>query len=114
MTAADETLIAICRNLPPGVRFPAWAVPTRSGHLVALISEVPANPSCPWQLQQVVSAATFAALLDAGLIEHGEAELVPEYDGSRPGLGWHQGRAGWRLVVTGEGRTVAGGWLPDR
>jgi hypothetical protein len=111
MTTPEKTLTAICRSLVPGVNFPAWAVPTESGRLVALISHVPADPVQPWQLLRALNRGTFTGLLDAGLLEHGELELVPEYAGSRPGLNWGPGRTGWRLVVTGRGREVAGGWL---
>lgn len=112
MTTAAETLTAICKGLVPGVRFPTWAVPTRSGHLIGLVSHVPADPHRQWLLQQTVSRSTFAALLDADLIEHGEPEPVPEYGRSRPGLGWESERVGWRLALTAAGRAVAGCWLP--
>ena len=94
------------------MRFPTWAVPTRSGHLIGLVSHIPADPHRPWVLQQTVSRSTFAALLDAGLIEHGGPEPVPGYGGSRPGLGWEPDCVGWRLAVTATGRAVAGCWLP--
>ncbi|MFI1201652.1 hypothetical protein ACH4VR_19735 [Streptomyces sp. NPDC020883] len=112
MTSPSEILIAISRRLVPGERFPAWAVPTRSGHLVGLVGEVPAAPSRRWQLQQITRGQTLAALLDAGLVTLGELEPVPEYEGSRRGLRWEPGRTGRRLSVTEAGRTAAGSSLP--
>lgn len=107
-----ETLIAICRRHIAGERFPSWAVPTRSGHLVALVGELPTYPPRPWWHQQTVSGATLAALADAGLITLGALEPVPEYEGTQRGLRWEEGRLGRRLTVTEAGRAAAGPELP--
>lgn len=107
-----ETLLAISRRCVPGERFPSWAVPTRSGHLVGLVGEVPADPWRPWQLQQTIRAQTLAALVDAGLVALGELEPVPEYEGYQRGLRWEPGRTGRRLSVTDTGRSSVGSRLP--
>ncbi|MFB8443614.1 hypothetical protein ACFC7A_31670 [Streptomyces niveus] len=112
MPSPSETLIAISRRRAPGERFPAWAVLAPSGHLVGLVGEVPAAPSRPWHLQQIVRAKTLAALLDAGLVTLGKLEPVPEYEGSRRGLRWEPDRTGRRLSVTEAGRAAAGPSLP--
>lgn len=104
----SEVLIAISRRCVPGCRFPAWVVATRGGHLVGLISEVPADPGRSWQLRQTIRAQTLATLVDAGLMTLGELEPVPEYEGSQRGLRWELGRTGRRLSVTDAGRLAGG------
>ncbi|WP_069743024.1 hypothetical protein [Streptomyces sp. EN23] len=107
-----DALIAISRRCVPGCRFPGWAVPSRSGHLVGLVSEIPADPWRPWQLRQTIRAQTLAGLVNAGLVTLGELEPVPEYEGGRRGLCWEEGRTGHRLSVTDAGRAAGGSWLP--
>ncbi|MFD4788896.1 hypothetical protein ACFWN1_17935 [Streptomyces sp. NPDC058459] len=111
MTTASEALIAIGRSRAPGVRFPSWAVATRSGHLVGLISEVPLTRE-PWRLEQVVRRQTITALLAEGLITLGGEEPVPEFTGSRHGLRWEPGRMGRRITVTSAGLAIGGPDLP--
>ncbi|MGQ4513721.1 hypothetical protein [Streptomyces sp. DW26H14] len=110
-TSPAQALIAVGRRVIPGSRFPSWAVPTRSGHLIGLISEAPTAPA-PWRHRHTIRAQTLAVLLDAGLIALGDREPVPEYDGSRIGLRWEPGRTGWPLSVTEAGRGAAGASLP--
>jgi hypothetical protein len=108
MTSASEYLSTIYERVIPGVRFPEWTVATRSGHLVALISEVPASRSRWWH-EQTVRGDTMAAMLDAGLVTLGDEEPVPEYEGRRYGLRWEPGRVGRRLFVTEKGEAVLAG-----
>ncbi|MBJ7902796.1 hypothetical protein IF655_05735 [Streptomyces sp. DSM 110735] len=106
MTPASEVLMAICRARTPGVRFPSWTVTTHSGYLVGLTSEIPSVHD-PWSLEQAVRGQALAALLEAGLVELGAEEAVPEYVGL--GLVFGGSRAAWRrLSVTEAGRTAAG------
>lgn len=110
MPSPSDTLIAIGRSIVAGQRLPVWTVTTTSGHLVGLLSEHQMLPRLV--LLRTVRAQTMASLVEAGLVELGEEEPVPEYEGFRPGLHWEPGRTGCRLVVTDAGRDAAGPSLP--
>jgi len=83
-----------------GNSFPAWVVPSRTGHHVALISERPADPHTPWGIALVVRTETLTPMVQAGLVWLGEPELVPEFEGRRA-FRWEPGAAGCRLVWGG-------------
>ncbi|MFE0808187.1 hypothetical protein ACFW34_11975 [Streptomyces sp. NPDC058848] len=79
-----------------GSTFPTWAVPSATGHHIALISERPADPHSPWAVALVVRTETLTPLVNAGLLRLGEPEEVPEYEGRR-GFRWEPGAVGCRV-----------------
>ncbi|GAA3956914.1 hypothetical protein GCM10022384_07540 [Streptomyces marokkonensis] len=94
MTPKDAFTDLRHRVFMTGSIFPTWAVPpSATGHHIALVSERPADPPCPWVVALVVRAETLAPLVDAGLLRLGKPEPIPEYEGRR-GFRWEPGAGG--------------------